>query len=77
MRGRHGVREFWTVDPANRIVTVYLLDTDRKFGKPEIYGDTDKIKVAIVEGLEIKLDEIFPPTPAALRVVKEASAGFD
>ncbi|HNX76523.1 MAG TPA: Uma2 family endonuclease [Candidatus Rifleibacterium sp.] len=74
---RHGVREFWVVDPANRIVTVYLPGADKKFGKPEIYGDTDKINVAIVEGLEIKLDEVFPPEPAALRVVKEPPASFD
>ncbi len=73
---RHGVREFWTVDPANRIVTVYLLDAGRKFGKPEIYGDTDKINVSIVEGLEIKLDEVFPPAPG-LRVVKESPTSFD
>ncbi len=73
---RHGVREFWIFDPANRIVNVYLLGADKKFGKPEIYGDTDKINVTIVEGLEIKLDEVFPPAPA-LRVVKESPTSFD
>jgi len=70
---RHGVREFWTVDPSNRIVTVYLLGTDKTFGKAEIYADTDKIRVSIVENLEIKLEEIFPPM---LRVVKESPTSF-
>lgn len=74
---RHGVREFWTVDPANRIVTVYLLGAGKAFGKPEVYSDTDKINVSIVAGLEIKLDEVFPPAPAALRVVKESPTSFD
>lgn len=74
---RHGVREFWTVDPANRIVTVYLLGAGKAFGKPEVYSDTDKINVSIVAGLEIKLDEVFPPAPAALRVVKENPTSFD
>lgn len=66
---KHGVKEFWTVDPANRIVTVYLSGADSTFGKSEIYGDSDKIKVSITEGLEINLEEIFPPM---LRVVKES-----
>ncbi len=70
---RHGVREFWTVDPSNRIVTVYLLGTDKTFGKAEIYADTDKIRVSIVENLEINLEEIFP---SMLRVVKESPTSF-
>lgn len=65
---KHGVREFWTVDPSNRIVTVYLLGAGSVFGKPEIYGDTDTVKVTITEGLEIKFEEVFPPI---LRVIKE------
>ena len=70
---RHGIKEFWTVDPSNRIVTVYLLGPDKTFGKAEIFGDTDKIRVSITEGLEIKLEEIFPPM---LRVVKESPTSF-
>lgn len=66
---KHGVREFWTVDPTNRIVTVYHRGSDNTFDKPQIFGDTDIVKVSITAGLEIKLEEVFPPT---LRVIKEA-----
>lgn len=66
---RHGVKEFWTVDPANRLVHVYLLGSDGSYGRSNVYGDSDVVKVSIFDDLQIDLKEIFP---AQLKVVRES-----
>jgi len=66
---RHGVKEFWTVDPANRLVQVYLLGSDGRYGRSEVYNDSDVVKVSIFDDLQIDLKEIFP---AQLKVVRES-----
>ena len=65
----HGVKEFWTVDPANRLVQVYLLGSDGRYGRSEVYNDSDVVKVSIFDDLQIDLKEIFPPQ---LKVVCES-----
>ncbi len=49
---RHGVREYWIVDPTNRLLTIYRLEAG-SFGKPDIRPLTDKVPSAVLEGLEI------------------------
>ncbi|MFZ2958653.1 MAG: Uma2 family endonuclease [Candidatus Ozemobacteraceae bacterium] len=66
---KHGVKEYWLVSPTDRLVTVYQLEPDGKFGRSRIFGDTDKIEVALFPGLEIDLTRVFP---ALHRVVRES-----
>lgn len=65
---KHGVKEFWTVDPVNRLVTVYVINSAGLYDKPQMFDDQANIKVSIFEGLEIDASKIFPFQP---RVVKE------
>ncbi len=55
---KYGVKEYWIVDPANRIVSVMLL----KDGVLEIAGayvEGDTLASAALEGFEVGVEEIF------------------
>lgn len=57
---KNKVKEYWIVHPTDRIVTVYKLTKNGKYGKPELYSGEDKVKVGIFNGeLEIDLKEVF------------------
>jgi Uma2 family endonuclease len=56
---RAGVREYWIVDPLGKIVTVYKRSDAGLFGRPDVYGEEERIKVGIFEGLEIELQSVF------------------
>ncbi|NLI76269.1 MAG: Uma2 family endonuclease [Candidatus Riflebacteria bacterium] len=66
---KHGVKEFWLVDPANRLVTVYQRGEDGTFGKPALYAEEDTITVGLFPGLKIDLGGVFPALPP--RAVRE------
>ena len=70
---KHGVKEYWLVDPWNRVVTIYCLGSDNLFGKPLVFGDTDKVKVGLFPDLEIDLSTIFPAQP---KIVRESPAKY-
>jgi Uma2 family endonuclease len=53
-----GVREYWIVDPANKLVQVFILENN-KYKIPEIYTKEDKVKVGIFPDLEIDLNHVF------------------
>ena len=64
---RHGVREFWLVDPVGRLVTVYRL-VKRSFGRVEILDcESLSLKVAAFPGLVIDFGKVFPPRPPVVR----------
>ncbi|MCL2189582.1 MAG: Uma2 family endonuclease [Defluviitaleaceae bacterium] len=54
-----GVREYWVVDPFDRLVEVYVLENEKYTSF--VYDDTSTIPVHILEGCEINLAEVFPP----------------
>ncbi|WP_045573710.1 Uma2 family endonuclease, partial [Desulfosporosinus sp. I2] len=53
-----GVREYWIVDPFNKIVEVYKF-SENVFTEPEVYGKDETVKDGIFEDLEIDLRNIF------------------
>jgi Uma2 family endonuclease len=53
------VKEYWIVDPMAKIVTVYLLSEDNRYGKSAIYEGKGKLKAVVLKGLEIDLDAVF------------------
>ena len=55
---RHGVREYWIVDPAERTVEVYMLG-ERGFEPVGRYRGEETLKSSLLPGLEIPLREIF------------------
>ena len=56
---RAGVREYWLVHPDYRIVTVYCLGPDRRYGRPEIHSATDGVQSSTLPDLTIHLKTIF------------------
>lgn len=56
---RFGVKEYWIVDPVHKTVMVFTPGEDKLYGKSIIYSSEDKIKVGILEELEIDLSMVF------------------
>lgn len=60
---RHGVREYWVVDPGNKCVHVFVLSPDAKrYEEPEIYvaGDEpSEIRCTVLDGLSIDVQVLF------------------
>lgn len=55
---KSGVKEYWTVHPTDKTVMVFKLGENKEYGRPEIYGEEDKINVGIFE-LKIGLEMVF------------------
>lgn len=71
---KHGVKEFWTVDPSNRLVTVYVLNNSGQYDAPQIFDDKAVIAVSLFAGFELDMTRVFPFQP---RVVKERPRGYE
>lgn len=54
-----GVKEYWLVSPYERIVEVFVLGEDGKYGRPNIYSDQETAQVQILKDLKIDLSTIF------------------
>jgi Uma2 family endonuclease len=59
---RAGVREYWIVNPAEKILQVYILDGDtyRVFG----YDAGDTVPVTVLPDCRVNLAPVFTPGPA-------------
>jgi len=59
---RHGVREFWVVDPGNRCVRVYRLDvaaSPPRFGEPAVLYESKRVESTVLEGYGFAASELF------------------
>jgi len=54
-----GVKVYWIVEPDQRLVSIFTLQSNGKYGRPDMYTDEDKIKVSIFPDLEIDLKPAF------------------
>lgn len=54
-----GVKEYWIVEPDTKLVNVFILQSDGRNGRTEMYYEEDGIKVSIFEDLEIDLSSVF------------------
>jgi Uma2 family endonuclease len=54
-----GVREYWIVEPNGKIISVFLLGDNARYGRPEIYSEEDNIKVNIFLDFTIDLKSVF------------------
>ena len=52
-----GVKEYWVVDPDEKIVNVYIYNKGRYF--TTLYKDNDRIPVTTLPGLEIALEDVW------------------
>ncbi|RCX16847.1 Uma2 family endonuclease [Anaerobacterium chartisolvens] len=54
-----GVKEYWIVEPDQKLVSVFILQSNGSYGRPEIYSEENKITVSIFPDLNIDLKPVF------------------
>ncbi|MFD2760195.1 Uma2 family endonuclease [Lentibacillus juripiscarius] len=54
-----GVREYWIIEPQEKVVTVFTLQENYRFGRPGLYSTEDKVEVSIFDDLIIDLKMVF------------------
>ncbi len=54
-----GVREYWLADPAAKTVMVFKHGAERRYGRPEVYTDEDRVQVGIFDDLTVDLRIVF------------------
>lgn len=54
-----GVKEFWIIEPQEKIVSVFTIQQNQRYGRPDLYSDEDQVKVSIFDGLTINLNMVF------------------
>ncbi len=54
-----GVREYWLVSPEDKLVEVFRLGPGGKYGRPEIYCETDTVQLDVIKELAIDLNPVF------------------
>ncbi|OXT05978.1 hypothetical protein CE561_11965 [Thermoanaerobacterium thermosaccharolyticum] len=56
---KYGVKEYWIVEPEEKIISVFTLQDNNRYGRPEPYTVGNKIKVSIFDDLVIDLKDVF------------------
>lgn len=56
---KNQVREYWIIHPIDKIVMVYRLSENGKYGRAEVYSEADQVKVGIFDDLVVDLKGIF------------------
>ena len=56
--GKHGVREYWIVDPEKRVLEVYLLEGHTLKPAAALTG-ADEVTTPILPGFSCRADQIF------------------
>lgn len=54
-----GVKEYWIVEPQEKIISVFTLQSNKRYGRPDLYTDEQQVKVSIFEDLIIDLKLVF------------------
>lgn len=54
-----GVPEYWIVEPEEKLVSVYTLQDDGRYGRPEVYAEDGNIRVHAFPDLIIDLHQVF------------------
>lgn len=54
-----GVKEYWLVSPVDKIVEVFILGDDGKYGRPYIYCEKDTVPLRINKSIRIDLNPVF------------------
>lgn len=60
---RVGVREFWLLHVIDRIVTIYRLNDDGRYGRPEVVEAIGKTACTTLPGFQIDWDEAYAEVP--------------
>jgi Uma2 family endonuclease len=58
-----GVKEYWIVSPEEKMVQVFILDENNRYGRPSMYEETGSITLTALHNLTIDLIPVFDFTP--------------
>lgn len=56
---RAGVSQYWVAHPVDKTVMVFLLDERDQYSKPSVFGEDEKMKVELLNGLVIDFSTVF------------------
>jgi len=56
---RAGVKEYWIVEPEEKLVSVFVLGGNNRYGRPNIYTEGDEVKVSMLPDLVVNLQNVF------------------
>ena len=59
MYEKSGVKEYWIVEPEGKFISIFTLQENKRYGRPEIYTEVDKVKVGIFEEFTVDLKVVF------------------
>lgn len=54
-----GIKEYWIVEPDSKLVNVFILQENNRYGRPEIFSDENTIQTSIFPNLIIDLALVF------------------
>ncbi|MCR4431001.1 MAG: Uma2 family endonuclease [Tepidanaerobacteraceae bacterium] len=54
-----GVKEYWIVEPEGKFISVFTLQENKRYGRPETYMEKDKVKVSVFPDIIIDLAPVF------------------
>lgn len=54
-----GVKEYWILEPDQKIMSAFVLQPNGRYGRPEMYTEEDVIKSSILSDFEIDLKSVF------------------
>lgn len=54
-----GVKEYWIAEPDQKFISVFILQDNQRYGRPEIYTEDAKIVISIFQDLIIDLNTVF------------------
>lgn len=54
-----GVKEYWIVEPDTKLVNVFLLQDNNRYGRTDLYTEADQVQVSIFPDLTIDLSRVF------------------
>ncbi|MGI8908079.1 MAG: Uma2 family endonuclease [Candidatus Sumerlaeaceae bacterium] len=54
---RHRVREYWTIHPDDKVLTIRLLNESGKYGEPAIKPLLGRVDITVLPGVSIDFDE--------------------
>lgn len=67
---KHGVKEYWLVEPDSKLITAFILKDDQ-YGRPNIYSDEEEMKTSVFPDLIVNLAEVFANIDAKEEDVSE------
>lgn len=54
-----GVKEYWIVEPDGKYISVFTLQENKRYGRPELYTEEDKVQLAVFPDCTVDLKPVF------------------